>query len=89
MKHPKEIKGYEDMSELATDISNLRYDKLSELLEKLSQTILSDAAYDFARRRPYLSSELYCAGTELERAAKDIDKAWYYCKRNMDDEDCI
>jgi len=88
MKYPKEIKGYTNMDDLANDLGNLRYDILAELLGKLSKKIEEDSANDFANNRPYLSSELFCASQALTNSTEDINKAWYYCKRNMNDEDC-
>ena len=88
MKYPKEIKGYESMEDLANDLGNLRYDILASLLKKLSNKIGEDSSKDFSNNMPYLANELYCAGSALSNSADDISKAWYYCKRNMNDEDC-
>lgn len=88
MKYPKEIEGYDSMQDLAEDLGNLRYDILAEFLSELSKKIYSDSANDHNNGRPLLAGELYCAGSALESVKESVDKAWYYCHRNMNDEDC-
>jgi hypothetical protein len=88
MKYPKMIKGYDDMKSLAEDLGDLRYDKLGELIEELSKKLYRDSAKDHNAGKPLLAGELYCAGGALESVKEALDKAWYYCHRNMDDEDC-
>jgi len=88
MKYPKTIEGYEDMESLAEALGDLRYDKLGELIEELSKKLYRDSAKDHNSGKPFLAGELYCAGGALESVKVSIDKAWYLCHRNMDDEDC-
>jgi hypothetical protein len=81
MKHPTEIINYNGtMEELARDIANLRYDSLSELLNKLASELSVDQKKDFNSERYQVSSLLYDLSVVINDGKKITDKLWKICK---------
>lgn len=77
MIHETKIKKYQGtLSDLATNIGDLRYDTLSELLALLSQKIQKDGNKDQERGRIKLAKELHDCSKLLEQSKKAIDEAW-------------
>ena len=70
--HKKEVAGISDMKLLAEMIGDLRYDTLEELLDKLADKLLLDAAKDRAAGRNKLADELHSASANVMFASIDI-----------------
>jgi len=68
-KHPSRL-DYIEFPELADDLGNLRYDKLADFLNLLSEKIDKDGKADALRKRPMLSRFLTQASTSISGAAK-------------------
>ncbi len=84
MRHPKNIKGYKSQKALAEDISNLRYDELSDLIYELAKKVEKDAEADKNRRgRVKLAYCLYNLAEELYDAHYWSEMAWRICKPYM------
>jgi hypothetical protein len=73
-------------SEIAKQISDMRYDGLSDLLKELVLKLNSDAGNDFRRSRPQLASHLVMAAVNLSKAQREIQQAWEICKPHMKQE---
>jgi hypothetical protein len=76
MKHLNEIDYPGGFDKLAEDLGNLRYDTLTEFLEKLSNKIEKDARADRDRERHQLANQ-------LTYSAKHIRNAWKICASFM------
>ncbi len=77
MIHYSTVQNYTGtLTELAEDISNLRYDALAELLELLSAKIERDGEKDKARGRAQLAQALQESTDGLAKAAVTMQKAW-------------
>jgi hypothetical protein len=77
MIHKSTIEKYNgSIDELVEDIGNLRYDVLSQFLQKLSSKLESDSKADFQRKRFKLSNALNDASSNIETASLDIEEAW-------------
>ncbi len=84
MIHPQNVEKYAgDLTELAEDIGNLKYDALAEFLHALSAKIEKDGAKDKARGRIQLSSSLHACSAHLSEAALSIEQAWRISKPYM------
>lgn len=84
MKHTKKITKYNGThKELTTEIGDLYYDSLAELLDLLSDKIKNDGDADKQRGRVKLAHELHSCSDHLLEASKHIDKAWKICKPFM------
>ena len=85
MIHETKIKNYKGtLSELATDIGNLRYDTLSEFLELLAKKIQADGNNDLERGRTKLAKQLHDCSANLKLSQKTIDEAWRICEPFME-----
>jgi hypothetical protein len=85
MKHTKQVVNFAGSHEqLATEIGDLYYDSLADLLRKLSDKIGSDAQADHGRGRPRLAGELAACAGMLVQAATHIDTAWTICKPHVE-----
>jgi len=83
--HPTEVKHYTgELQQLANDISDLRYDKLSEFLGWLEMSLEEDAKSDYYGGRKHLASELIFATVGIKDAHIHIQRAWEVCKSHMD-----
>jgi len=84
MRHPDKIEKYNGtIDELAKDITNLRYDILAQLLDKLSHNLLIDAQNDFDKGRKQLYEQLYKSSLFTSNACLTINDAWKICKKYM------
>lgn len=84
MKHPDRIATYSgSLTDLATEIGDLRYDALSEFLNALSAKLATDGDSDGARGRAKLAASLRRASGHLKDTATDIDTAWAICAPRM------
>ena len=86
MKHPKGIRGYASLGELAEDISNLRYDSLSEFLGHLADKLNIQAGEDERNARDSLALNLYCASDSVRDSEWRIGLAWRICRKYMKPE---
>jgi len=86
-KHPLSVERYSgSLEELAKDIKDLRYDKVSELLGYLVEEFKGEADKDLADRKTRLASKLYQASEYLADAREEIDSAWKISKPYMKEE---
>lgn len=77
MKHPEEVEKYTgNLNELATDIGNLRYDKLADFLDALRAKLANDSEDDQNGKRYKLSAQLQEAAVSIESALTAIENAW-------------
>ncbi len=83
MKHAFSIKYDGGIDKLVIDISDLRYDVLTEFLDALASKIRADSEADRTRGRVALSLDLEKASECLSDAASAIDSAWSICKKHM------
>ncbi len=67
-------------SQLASNIGDMYYDTLSELLLKLSQKLEIDAKADKDRGRERLADNLQKASVSIEQASSFVQKAWSNCE---------
>jgi len=79
-KHPITIKDYESMKDLAHDVSNLRYDVLSDFLWELAEKIELDSKSDKERERFKLANELIKTSMDFRNSSNSIWKSWTICK---------
>lgn len=70
--HLNEIDYPGGFDKLTTDLGNLRYDALSQFLQKLSEKVEKDAQADEGRER-------YQLANQLTYSAKHIKNAWKIC----------
>ncbi|MBW3020030.1 hypothetical protein KY334_01930 [Candidatus Woesearchaeota archaeon] len=76
-KHPKHVVEYNgSLEELAKDVGNLTYDKLTEFLEYLQENLRNQSGNDLKSGRSYLASQLYCAADDLTNVISNIEEAW-------------
>ncbi|MFH1455376.1 MAG: hypothetical protein ABIF40_00315 [archaeon] len=86
MKHPTEVEKYSGtLEELAVDVCNLRYDRLSDFLRYCSNEIASQAGADSGRGRLKLALSLSYLARGLNRAKTLTDKVWKICGPYMKD----
>ncbi|MCC7571373.1 hypothetical protein KO465_08655 [Candidatus Micrarchaeota archaeon] len=86
-KHPVTVPGYKrDMNSLGKDVGKLRYDKLIEFLESLSEEINSQSLSDYAKGRTQVSEGLGVLHDKLDEAKDSAEKVWKKCKPHMKDE---
>jgi len=83
MNHPKDIKGYASLEDLANDINNLRYDSLSEFLGHLADKLKAQAEEDEKNGRDSLALNLYYASDNVRESKWRIDLAWLVCEKYM------
>lgn len=85
MEHKTEVSGYEGrMSELATEIGNLRYDALQRFLSFLSAKLHVDGSTDEGRGRAKLAKELHSASIKTMEASLHISQAWEISAPHME-----
>ena len=65
---------------LATNIADMYYDTLGDLLYALSQKLELDAKADDARGRKRLADNLQAAATYIEHASISVQRAWGNCE---------
>ena len=83
-KHPGSVERYDgSLKELSEDICNLRYDKLAELLNFISDKLDKDCDADRKRGYEKLSRKLYNASHHIREASNEINKAWDISKPYM------
>ena len=83
-KHKKVVEKYDgDLQGLATDIGDLHYEALSELLEHLKIKLNIDGNKDHQGGRKKLALALYRAAEAIEEAEKHISEAWRISKPFM------
>lgn len=80
MKHKEYIKNYEHLGDLADEIGNLRYDKLSDFLYYLSLKLKNDSVKDKEKNKNKLSDVLLKSSKDLYNASDNISLAWKICK---------
>lgn len=79
--HPTKLKGYKDFEKLTDDLSRLRYDKLAEFLELLSEKLQTDSINDYDANKLRLSSALQNASCYVYEAFNYIKEAWKICEK--------
>jgi len=83
-KHKKFVEKYDgDLQGLATDIGDLHYESLSELLKHLKIKLNIDGNKDHQGGRKKLALALYRAAEAIEEAEKHISEAWRISKPFM------
>ncbi|PCJ57327.1 MAG: hypothetical protein COA65_09720 [Rhodospirillaceae bacterium] len=83
--HPVTVSKYDgDLEQLAIDISNLRYDRLSELFGHLENKLQSDAYKYRQGARPRLAEFLTYAAIEVKSACKQFGRAWEISEPHME-----
>jgi len=84
MVHRENIERYPgSLSELASEIGDLRYDSLASFLRALAAKLTEDAAADEGRARPKLAAALRGGAADVAAAAADIDRAWALAAPHM------
>lgn len=77
MTHRDNIERYPGtLTELASDVGDLRYDALAGFLRALAAKLERDATADAGRGRTRLAARLRGAAAGMAAAAKEIDEAW-------------
>lgn len=84
--HKKELFGHTDMKEVASAISDLHYETLAKLLDRLSDKLYDDASKDLLKNRTKLSVELREASQYLATASNSIESAWKISKPFMENK---
>lgn len=84
--HRKDVFGEHDMKKLAIEIGDLHYEALAELLDELSDKLISDAAKDRAGNRDRLAKCLEFAAEDIMHAGISIERAYDICKQFMDNK---
>lgn len=89
VEHPQDVIGYNgSLSELAKAIGRMRYDKVAEFIQELSDDIKSQADADLnIRGRKKLSQKLFEAAQFLDETLKAVNGAWKICKPYMKEDD--
>lgn len=88
MKHPDHVQRYTGggLKALAKEISELRYDALSELLGHLSEEIHKSAEKDGDMGYSRLAGFLYKLSYDLNSAGGYAFQAWEICGPLMEDQ---
>jgi len=88
-KHPKNVAGYNgSLQELAHATGRMRYDKVAEFIQELSDDIKSQADADLnIRGRKKLSQKLFEAAQFLDETLKAVNGAWKICKPYIKEDD--
>lgn len=73
--------------ELVNQISDLRYDVLSEFLEQLSVKIIKDGHKDIEKGRKKLGETLMWIAQHLRKASGQAFAAWVICKPYMEEKE--
>lgn len=77
MIHQTQVENYNgNLTDLAEEIGNLRYDALADFLDLLSKKIRKDGEKDENRGRVKLATQLFSATDSLEKSKENIDEAW-------------
>jgi hypothetical protein len=84
MKHPLKIEGF-TLEDLAREIGNLRYDKLADFIQHLSEDIENQADKDKGAGKIKLANELYSAALRLNRVKERVYEAWIISEPYMRD----
>lgn len=79
MIHNTEIEGY-NLTDLAEQIGDLRYDALADFLKALSLKIEKDGQKDESRGRVKLATQLKKTANELQVCSENIQAAWVICE---------
>ena len=88
MKHPDRIARYQgSLTDLATEVGDLRYDALATFLDALSAKLASDGGKDAARGRAKLAASLARTSSHLAEAARETETTWQICTPYMRDDD--
>lgn len=86
-KHPTSVEKYPgSLEDLAIDLKNMRYDKLTEFLGYLAKHVKLEADNDVANGKIKLPITLYTASNHIYAAQEEIDSAWKISKPYMKDE---
>jgi hypothetical protein len=84
MIHREDVERYPGtLTELASDLGDLRYDALAAFLAALAEKIDADGRADAGRGRNKLAAALRGAGTSVASAAADVERAWSICAPRM------
>lgn len=84
MKHPDHVKKYDGtLEDLATDVSNMRYDSVATFLGYLANNLKSQADYDKSKARLKLASTMYSLVDKLVEVRAIMDTAWKICEPYM------
>jgi len=88
MKHPDRIARYPgSLTDLATEVGDLRYDALATFLHALSANLATDGEKDGARGRASLAASLQRASALVADAARETETTWNTCAPHMRDDD--
>ncbi|MBC6995363.1 hypothetical protein QWY85_00290 [Neolewinella lacunae] len=84
--HKDYIEHYRGKSKLLADnIGNLRYDALSDLIEKITNKLYEDGLADKKRRRVKLASTLFNASKLINEGKVEIEESWRISKPFISD----
>ena len=83
MKHPINIKGYNEIEDCARAIADLRYDKLAQFLESLSNHLHKDGVKDGNAGRTQLGKALNESSYQMTCASDSMKEIWDLCEPHM------
>lgn len=81
LKHPIELNP--SVEEVAVELANMRYDRISVFLATLRDEIIQQAAGDAGRGRQKLAGLLLQHATDLNTAIETMDQIWKLCEPHM------
>jgi hypothetical protein len=84
MDHPDKLVNYPGtIQQLASELSNLRYDVLVEFLQCLADEMYEQYVSDSKKGRKKLANSLLDCYSDLTHTAVDVKKAWEISKPFM------
>jgi hypothetical protein len=87
MKHPINIPGFLTLTDAATYIESMQYDRLEDFLLELKRALYRRAERDHADGKYQLSSTLGKASAGVGVAAMHVGDAWRICEPFMEPDD--
>jgi hypothetical protein len=82
LRHPTELNP--SVEEVAVELANMRYDRISVFLSTLRTEIIQQAAGDAGRGRQKLAGLLVQHAADLNAAIETMDKIWKLCEPHME-----
>ena len=86
LKHPMDIPGFLTLTDAATYIESMRYDRLEDFLEELKKALYRRAEADHKDGKYQLSMTLGKASGAVGTAATHVGDAWRICEPYMEDK---
>jgi hypothetical protein len=88
-RHPKHLRGFDDLDQAARAVADLHYQYLASFLGRLGGHIQADAIQDKEDGRRKLAAKLFDLSKDLERSSHTAAEIWGICAPYMEDPHMI